>query len=412
MTPLEQIIIEKIKREGPVTFETFMDMALYYPELGYYASSETTIGREGDYYTGPHLHPIFGAMIGRQFMEMWMTMGRPFEFYAVEIGAGLGYLCKDIINYLHRSCTDPELSRYKSDFLKALRYVIIEPYDHFREKQKELLADLLTPSPSSAINPPLAKGEHRGIKSRMEQQKSNFITWVKSINELDDVVGCFFSNELLDAFPVHMVEMEDELKEVYAAFDGRDLIEEKNKPASGDIADYFRQFSINIQRGYRTEINLRIRNWLSDLNAALSKGYVLTIDYGYSAKEYYSEDRTKGTLLCYRKHQFNESPYLNIGKQDITAHVNFSSLKKWGEELGLKTSGYCAQGAFLISAGIDEVITELYFDSPDYSSKVSKIKGLIMPQGMGESHSVMIQYKGEDMPELRGFSMRNIVEYL
>jgi SAM-dependent MidA family methyltransferase len=403
---LEQIIIEKIKREGPITFETFMDMALYYPGFGYYASSETTIGREGDYYTGPHLHPIFGAMIGRQFMEMWMTMGRPFEFYAVEIGAGLGYLCKDIIDYLHRPCKNPQLSRYKSDFLKSLRYVIVEPYDHFREKQKELLADLLKNLPSS----PFTKGWNKS--GEKEQKSNNFITWVNSLNELDDVVGCFFSNELLDAFPVHMVEMEDELKEVYAAFDGRDLIEEKNKPASGDIADYFKQFSINIQRGYRTEINLRIRNWLSDINAALLRGYVLTVDYGYSAKEYYSEERTKGTLLCYRKHQFNESPYLNIGKQDITAHVNFSSLKKWGEELGLKTSGYCAQGAFLISAGIDEVITELYSDSPDYLSEVSKIKGLIMPQGMGESHSVMIQHKGEGLPELRGFSMRNIVENL
>ena len=139
----------------------------------------------------------------------------------------------------------------------------------------------------------------------------------------------------------------------------------------------------------------------------MTEGFILTIDYGYTAEEYYDEERTKGTLLCYYKHQVNENPYENIGEQDITAHVNFSSLRKWGEEIGFKTIGYCPQGTFLISLGIDEAITELYSNSPDYESEILKIKGLILPHGMGESHKVMIQYKGERLPALRGFSMRN-----
>jgi SAM-dependent MidA family methyltransferase len=182
--------------------------------------------------------------------------------------------------------------------------------------------------------------------------------------------------------------------------------------SSSDITNYINKFSIALDPGYQTEINLRIKTWLESVAVTLKEGFVLTIDYGYSAKEYYSDDRTGGTLLCYHKHTLNDSPYQNIGQQDITAHVNFSSLKLWGDALGLKTMGYCPQGTFLTAAGIDELIVELYSDSADYLSEISKIKRLIFPQGMGESHNVMIQYKGNEMPGLRGFSMRNQVENL
>jgi SAM-dependent MidA family methyltransferase len=114
MNPLEQKIIEKIQNEGPITFEKFMEMALYYPELGYYSSPDTTIGRKGDFYTSPHLHPIFGAMIGKQLMEMWNVMGRPTDFHAVEIGAGVGYLCKDIFDYLCKPSSNSSLLRDKT----------------------------------------------------------------------------------------------------------------------------------------------------------------------------------------------------------------------------------------------------------------------------------------------------------
>ncbi|MBI5055551.1 MAG: SAM-dependent methyltransferase [Nitrospirae bacterium] len=401
MDPLEEKIIERIRREGPITFEAFMDMALYYPGLGYYSSNKTAIGRAGDFYTSPHLHPIFGAMIAKQFMEMWMVMGKPSVFHAVEIGAGAGYLCKDILDYLQRSSLDD-----KDDFLKALRYVIVEPYAHFEEKQRELIGEYFKHFSTHCRG---------GFETRPYENKKKIagtdpelITWVKSLKEFNgQITGCIFSNELLDAFPVHLVEMGEDLNEIYIDFDGENIVEIRDKVSSPKLTDYFKEFSINIQPGYRTEINLKIRDWLKEVSAVLSNGFLLTIDYGYSTKEYYSEERTKGTLLCYHKHQVNENPYQNVGEQDITAHVNFSSLKKWGEALGLKTTGYCQQGIFLIASGIDEVITELYADSPDYEFETAKIKGLIFPQGMGETHNVMVQYKGEGSPELRGFSIRD-----
>lgn len=367
MNPLKQKIIEKIKKQGPITFEAFMDMALYYPELGYYTSPENVIGRKGDFYTSPHLHRIFGAMIGKQLEEMWEAMGRPADFNAVEMGAGAGYLCKDILDYLKNR-----------EIFNSLNYIIVELNPVMATSQKKLLPDF-----------------------------SNKVRWISSPGELNAVKGCVFSNELLDAFPVHLVEMDDKLKEIYIAYDNNCFIEQYQTVNSHDLIDYFNQFSLNIPHGYRTEINLRIRDWLKEISEVLSEGFILTIDYGYTAQEYYNEERTRGTLLCYHKHSLNENPYENIGKQDITAHVNFSSLKTWGEETGLKTVGYCPQGTFLISLGIDKVITELYGNPSDYPFEIAKIKGLILPQGMGESHRVMIQYKGKGKPELRGFSLRN-----
>ncbi len=388
MNQLEQIIAEKIEKEGPITFENFMEMALYYPEMGYYSSPERIIGRAGDFFTSPHQHPIFGAMIAKQLIEMWEIMGNPPEFSAVEVGAGAGYLSKDILDYLCRPCEDPALGDKKKGFLASLRYSIVEPFFHFRSKQRDILKD------------------------HTEERK---ITWRSSLKENGEIRGCIFSNELLDAFPVHLIEMEDDIevgpKEICVGFDGNEFIEKKID-ASDQITDYIKQFNIDLLPGYRTEINLKVRDWLGEASAALAEGFILTVDYGYTSRAYYAEERSSGTLLCYHKHQFNENFYQNVGKQDITAHVNFSSVKTWGEERGLKTLGYCPQGTFLAASRIDEIITELYAGSPDYMSEVSKIKTLILPPGMGETHSFMVQYKGKGMPQLRGFSMRNQMDAL
>jgi len=377
MKTLEEKIIEKITKDGPITFKTFMDMALYYPELGYYASPETIIGRKGDFYTSPHLHPIFGAMIGKQLLEMWKFMDTPLEFHAIEMGAGMGYLCKDIIDYLSRDGNET------ASFLQSLKYTIIEPCVHLEKQQRKVLGGL-----------------------------AENVTWRRSLKELTATKGCVFSNELLDSFPVHLIEMNDRLNEIHVDFNNGKFNDKKLDISSEEIIDYVNLFSINPDKGYKTEINIEIKNWLEDITAVLFSGFILTIDYGYTAREYYNEDRTGGTLLCYYKHQYNDNPYQHIGQQDITAHLNFSSLKIWGEALGFKTLGYCPQGTFLTASGIDETIVELYSDHPDYLSEISKIKGLILPQGMGASHNFMIQYKGEGTPDLRGFSMRNLVTTL
>lgn len=371
MNPLEQKIIEKIRKEGSVTFETFMEIALYEPGLGYYASDKTEIGRAGDFYTSPHLHPVFGALIGKQIEEMWEAMEKPVDFHIIEIGAGAGYMCKDILDYLGKSPFSP------------LAYIIVEPHPFMKHKQEKLLEGFL-----------------------------DKVKWVSSLKEVGKTKGCILSNELLDAFPVHLIEIEDELREVYVAFDNNTFIEIKRDLSTDAMADYMNEFSTGLTKGYRTEINLRIKDWLNSVDKILLEGFILTIDYGYPAWEYYSEYRNRGTLLCYYRHQLVEDPYQNIGEQDITAHVNFSSVQKWGEDLGLKTLGFCQQGVFLIALGIDEIMRELYENSPNYLFEVAKIKRLILPGTMGETHKVIVQYKGKGYPKLRGFSIKNQADKL
>jgi SAM-dependent MidA family methyltransferase len=385
MNPLQQKIIQKIKDDGPITFKTFMEMALYESELGYYTSQNTKIGRAGDFYTSSHLHPVFGKMIGKQIEEMWEIMGRPDDFQIVEMGAGIGYICKDMLEYLsdarctiHDSRFKIQDSRKERDIFKHLQYIIVELNPAMREQQKNLLSNFL-----------------------------NKVRWISSLRELNNIKSCILSNELLDSFPVHLIEMEEEVEEIYVGTENERLIEIKKHPSTNAIFDYLKEFSIELPKGYRTEINLEIKNWLNDINNVLAEGFIFMIDYGYPSWDYYGEDRNRGTLLCYYRHQIVEDPYQNIGEQDITAHVNFSSIKKWGEELGIKTIGFCQQGTFLISLGIDEEIAKLHEESNDYLFEVARIKKLILPGTMGETHKVMIQYKDSGEPKLRGFLFKN-----
>jgi len=368
---LQQKIIRLVKEGGPITFERFMEMCLYDPEFGYYTSRRLPVGREGDFYTSPHLHPVFGRIIARQVEEMWEKMGRG-GFTVAEMGAGRGYLALDMLGYLR-----------DRDIFPHLKYLIVELNPRVRRQQEELLK------------------EYAGLT-----------TWVSSLSEIGGLRGCVLSNELLDAFPVHLVVKRDSLMEIYIGHDGERFLEGEGPPSTPDLEAYFSPAGIVLPSGYRTEVNLRIRTWLADVYDALQEGFVLTVDYGYTGHEYYSEDRDRGTLMCYHRHQLCEDPLTHVGEQDITAHVNFSALKLWGEELGLRTVGYTGQGAFLMSSGLEEEIKRLAASSDDYLFEAAKIKGLILPQGMGESHMVMVQYKGEGTPSLKGFAMRNRMKYL
>jgi SAM-dependent MidA family methyltransferase len=373
MNPLQEKIIERIKTEGPIPFETFMEMALYEPGLGYYATDNIEIGRAGDFYTSQHVHSAFGAMIAVQLEEMWKTMGRPPDFYAIEPGAGAGLMCLDILQYLQ-----------DKEFYHALTYLLVETNPSVQLKQKTVL-----------------------------KKYEDKVRWASSLPAVGNRKGCILSNELLDAFPVHLVEMNEEIREIYITFSDDSSFSEIRMPLSTPaLTDYFDEFSVQLPKGYRTEINLRIKDWLQSASEILSEGFILTIDYGYPSGEYYSEERNRGTLLCYYRHQVHEDPYTNIGHQDITAHVNFSSVKKWGEFFGFRTLGFCRQGTYLISLGIDGVIRKLFANSADYLFEVARIKRLIFPGTLGETHKVMVQHKGKGNPQLQGFSMKNQAEKL
>ena len=357
---LSRIIIQKIKQQGPISFHDFMEMALYYPGLGFYTSEKEKIGKAGDYYTSSNLSAAFGELLGRQIEQMWHIFGEneEKEFTVVEMGAGIGLLSGDVLSYLKKN----------NELFRKLNYCIIEKSLSLRKEQEKRL-------------------------------KTEKIKWYDSINELKGMEGCIFSNELPDAFPVHIVEMENELMEVFVGYEKNFI--EILKPASTQLRDYFKELDVTLPFGYRTEINLDAIKWIREISSALGKGFVITIDYGYPSNELYQEYRNLGTLMCYHNHSVNESPFEHIGEQDMTSHVNFSALDHWGRKFGLELSGFTDQAHFLMGLGIDEYLKDLQEKSPmDYYKKMLPIKSLIMD--MGETFKVMIQKKGVEPAELSG----------
>ncbi|MBN1255754.1 MAG: SAM-dependent methyltransferase [Deltaproteobacteria bacterium] len=364
---LRQVITEEIRAQGPVTFDRFMEFCLYHPEYGYYASGRACRGREGDYYTSPTVHHVFGALIAKQLVQMWRILGGE-KFEVVEMGGGEGYLCLDVLDYVQR---------YEAEFYNLLFYHMVEMSPVVIERQKELLSD------------------HSGK-----------VIWdaVEHVGEMK-IYGCFLSNELVDAFPVHRVVQEGRrLKEVFVDSVQGGLGEVHGDPSTPELEQYFLRLGITLTEGQRAEVNLGALRWLQGVAKGLERGFVVTIDYGYPAQELYSPLRGKGTFLCYRGHQALTDPYGDLGLQDMTAHVDFTSLIEWGKEYGLQLTGLLPQYRFLLALGILDEVARMGEGKEEWEGMAERltVKNLILPGGMGETFKVLIQHKGIQAPQLDG----------
>ena len=355
---LSEIIIQRIRTDGPLSFRDFMEMCLYYPGKGYYTSSGGRIGKKGDYYTTSNITRLFGAMIGKQLEEMWTILGKT-EFYVVEYGAGTGMLCDDVISYIKKN----------TEFFSKLRYCIIEKSPAMREQLRSRLGDV--------------------------------VRWYDSIHEIGFVTGCILSNEVVDNFSVHQVVMQDQLMEVFVDYDNGFV--EMLRPAGKKLMDYFTQLHVDLPKNFRTEINLEAIGWIRDIAATIKKGYVLTIDYGYPSSQLYSKFRSNGTLLCYNKHTVNDQPYESIGEQDITSHINFSALSYWGAKWGLTTTGLTTQADFLRALGMENHLGEIYLQKNDYRyfREYAFLKYALLFE-MGQKFKVLIQSKNVPSVKLSG----------
>ena len=354
---LAEIIKEKIQKQGPISFRDFMDFALYHPSFGYYNSDKNKIGKKGDYYTSPVLSSLFGSMIAKQIEEMWEVMGKN-PFTIAEYGAGTGALCDDILTFLKKN---PAL-------FDDLKYCIIEKSSTMQQLEKNRLSEK--------------------------------VTWHESISEINELNGCVLSNELLDNFPVHKVVMKEELMEVFVDYE--DGFVEILRPASKQLSDYFLQQNIILPQGYCTEVNLAAIDWITEVGGTVKTGFVLTIDYGFAAGELYNSSRNSGTLVCFKDHKVNYSPYSYIGEQDITVHVNFSALDIWGKENGLELTGFTTQNHFLRSLGLMNYLRNMELEATDEKSKASifQINKLLLE--MGNKFKVLIQQKGVKTKMLSG----------
>jgi SAM-dependent MidA family methyltransferase len=361
---LKQRIVERIEREGGISFRDFMEMALYEPGLGYYAAGRDTVGRAGDFVTSPELSPLFGAMIGRQLREMWEILGRPAMFDAVEAGPGSGLLARDILAWA---------SRTSPDFAEVLRYALVEMNDEAAARQQTLL-------------------ERDGLTGPAR--------WMTSVPS--GVVGCVFSNELLDAMPVRRVKVEGgALREVCVTWSGSAFAEEVRDPEQS-LGRYFESLALLPGEGCYAEVNTTAIDWTRNAAAAIERGFLMTIDYGYEAPEFYAPWRTDGTLLCFYGHNASTDPYVRVGRQDMTSHVDFTSVRRAGEEVGLRTLGMVTQSEFLANLGIGEALGEV--SGPrveEYFARRQSVTHLLDPGGLGRI-KVLVQSKGVEDARLTG----------
>lgn len=371
---------DRIEERGRITFEEFMDTALYHPEYGYYTSKKARIGKEGDYYTSTDVHRAFGVCIMRQIEEMWNIL-KISPLSLVEVGAGKGLLCADILLS----------AREKSPALfKEVRYFIVEKSPEFIERQKRHIEEL-------------------GLMDK--------VSWVPEIKEgLSGNIGIVLSNELIDAFPVHKVTYSNGLwNEIYVTLENGILTEKEDSISDQRLADFLTGLEGSFDDRYTTEVNLKAIDWIKGVGNGLQKGFVITIDYGYPRKELYSAERNRGTLMCYFRHQASEDPYLNIGEQDITTHIDFTSLAEAGKAAGLEVAGFTDQSYFLMGCGIEEEFQQLEAinaENIDAFKNNIALKKLLMPGGMGSTFKVLIQQKGMERPRLRGFSFKDMTKYL
>jgi SAM-dependent MidA family methyltransferase len=363
-------IREEIRAKGRMTFARFMEIALYNPDDGYYLAAGERIGLGGDYYTSPDVHPIFGRLLARQIIQMETMLPRRKPFTILEMGAGKGLLCRDIL---------AGLKDYSPEDFKRFRYAVIERSPAMVAKQKELLA-------SSGF------------------EKS--VTWFSGLDEAaadGPLIGCVLSNELVDAFPVHrVVGTKEGLDEIYLDVDGDRFVDSSGPASTPDLAAYFDGLKIRLSEGQRAEVNLEAGRWIREVGIAMDRGFVITIDYGHPASELFAPHRKKGSLLCYYRHTVNEDPCSRIGEQDITSHVDFTRLALAGAEAGLSVTGFTNQLNFLMSLGIAQEMERFDPESPEMLS----VKRLLARESMGGVFKVLIQHKGLAPPPLEGLAFR------
>ena len=366
---LSAILAARIRAHGPMTFAEFMRECLYHPFHGYY--SRTSAARFGDYYTSVDVHPIFGRLLARQFAEMWELLGSPRPFVVAESGAGAGRLAGHILDFSARALPD---------FYAALEYIAVERSNARRaEHSKHLAAHAGAGHSTIAVEvPPVIS------------------------------VWCFFSNELLDALPVHRVAVQHgALREIFVGFEDGRFTDVLGVPSMPALESYFREQGIALAEGQQAEVCFEAGDWIENAGRALERGFVLTVDYGHEAHILYNEHHNRGTLLAYREHTVSENLLDSPGERDLTAHVSFTALDLRGRRAGLARTGLVTQSQFLVALGRQNEFADLYEPGQTETEKLRArllLKNLIHPEGLGEKFQVLVQHKGVEAPRLTGLS--------
>lgn len=344
---------------GPMNFRDFMAFALYDENHGYYATRTDRIGRGGDFYTSSSVSAHFGQLLAVQAVRTWEELGKPPVFSVIECGAGTGHCAFDLL---------AELENRFPDTFRATTYVISEISPALQKVQKERLARF-------------------GEKVRWES--------LESLAE-SPVEGFLFSNELIDALPVHRVRIrEGKLEEWFVTLsDDGDPVETWRDAENPEFLSYIKKSDLRLREGHEYELNLDAVRWLETASRTLGRGVLLTIDYG-DPGDHLSE-KPDGTVRGFYNHQVTTDFLARIGEQDLTADVNFSALATFGEDFGLKPVKLQRQADFLIGLGLlDRLqnVTSFENDTPEALRERLALKHFLVPGGFGDRFKVLLQKK-------------------
>ncbi|MFN0147241.1 MAG: class I SAM-dependent methyltransferase [Dehalococcoidia bacterium] len=327
---------------GSISFERFMELALYHPEFGYYRK-RGRIGKDGDFLTSPAIHPMFGWAVAGWCRHTWEALGRPAPFTIIEPGAGEGRLAAAILDWA---------AGRDDGFADALRYVAIEPNSPGDDRRVDW------------ARPPIAPVEH----------------------------GVVVANELFDAFPVRMFDATERgPAEVFVRWDGERFAETRGPVVNLDDAPDSGRF----------EVNARAYPAMRSVCGLVRTGAVLVFDYGYPQDELWAPWRTTGTLLCFYRHTAHEDPYIHVGEQDMTTHVNLSELASAADDEGFSVHGPVSQAAFLYALGLGAVVESARNDLGEYFGRRRALESLTDSAGLGRVR-VLAATRGIDGP-LPGF---------
>ncbi len=348
-----------------------MELALYEPNVGYYTKSTAGPGPEGDFLTSPEMHAAFGGLLSAQLAEMWNALGRPSPFWLVEGGPGSGIFAADVLG---------AAAALFPDFAAGLRMALVEASPVMRARQATRLAP-----------------------------------WAERVRWLDPTfeaaepvgVGCMFANELLDALPVHRVVMgRDELFELYVSVRDGGFVEIEGPLSTPEIARQIDEGGGRLVPGQVAEVNLAAPTWVRSALRLIDRGYMLLLDYGEPADVLYGTEHPRGTLRCYWRHTTNEDPFVRVGLQDITAHVDLSAIARAAIGEGAQFLGATDQASLLGRLGlpfIDETVTRAGLPRPEEWAHRSALAALADPAGLGRIRALLFG-KGAQRSDFSGFA--------
>jgi SAM-dependent MidA family methyltransferase len=344
---------------GWISFARYMELALYAPALGYYSAGSAKLGAAGDFVTAPEFSPLFGRCVARQAAQV-LQCGIP---NVVELGAGSGALALHMLKALEESGELPE------------RYTIVELSADLRERQKSRIA---------------AEAAHLLMR----------IDWADALPDALDAL--VIANEVLDAVPANLVHTRDGgIDEVGVSVRADGTFAYSMRPASGELCEA--AASLALPDDYRTEINLASRALVASLAERIARGALLFVDYGFPAAEYYHPQRSRGTLMCHYRHRAHDDPFALPGLQDITAHVDFTSIADAALAARMRVLGYTSQAQFLVNCGITDLLgATAADDARAYAPLAAQAQKLLSPAEMGELFKVLAIGRGIDAP-LLGF---------